>query len=194
MIDVVFKPCSLSINRDTLKEKSITSIHAISLIPLSKPHKLSLVCSLRLSDKLEQRRFEFEFRKRRNIKIWVNLDKVHFWRAMEHIVWHLELNIWGKVFESILSNFVEESFMIRVLDFQLLSSKVKACFWSKNPASGHFPGWPSVMVRLHEKGMRVPCGVWWVHDHFRSFWAFWGVLPIFLEVLVFSYYYGLIRI
>lgn len=80
------KHATFSINRATLNEKCIQFTHATFLIPLAKLQKLCLVYNLVLTDKLEQRRFEFELRKKRKVNFRVNLNKVHFGEARKHTI------------------------------------------------------------------------------------------------------------
>lgn len=47
---------------------------------------MSLVSRLGFFDEFKQRRFEFEFKKVRNVSFWRNLNKVNFQKAIENIL------------------------------------------------------------------------------------------------------------
>lgn len=67
----------------------------------------------------------------------MNLSKVHFQKDTELILWNLKLKFWDKKVKTFFSNFVQKkNTFIWVLDFMLLSSKLKLRFWPKNKVLG----------------------------------------------------------
>ena len=76
---------------------------------LSKDHNLSLVSRLGLLDKFEQGRVEFELKKVRKVKFWVNLSKVGFQKAVELILWNLKINFKVK---KRLDKFIDQEFVL----------------------------------------------------------------------------------
>lgn len=133
---------------------SFKSTRAIYLFPLEELFKLCLILRKGLLDKSEAMKVEIWSQEKEKSHLSGGLKQCSLSRSyMTHLL-ELEANFWGKLVKTFLRKFVEETFFIWVLDFELLTSKVGSTILVKNPDSGHSTGWLSTRVVLHTKDVR----------------------------------------
>lgn len=87
-------------------------------------------------NKIEERRIGFELKKERKVSFQNNLHKVHFQKVINHIFWNLKLKFLGKQAKTFFRNFIEETFIKRVVYCYLCAFKVGLCFRMKNKFLG----------------------------------------------------------